>query len=130
MGKRLNPQRRRELKERQLLLAIRNAVNPSSYDETVRIRSAGLPTALWGSSAGLERGLLHGEANMVTYKQHKRRKPTPKGGVVSKAGIDVAFPHTIPDKVSATAIPASKDVRRISRPNKVVPKTKKVWSAS
>ena len=143
MAKRLNPQRRKALmaerkarEEHELTVAIRRSLNPSPYSEDVTIRTMGLPKALWGSSKGLSRGLIRQEAGTIspvsgeivplrTYAQHKRRKATAKGQVIGTANVPVTFPEQI---ASPTQAPARKDEKRISQPNKVVLKSKKLWS--
>ena len=86
MAKKLNPRRRAEMRAR------REAIqrNPSTLTDMGDVRTnVGQwdRERLFGSSKGLTRGLLHLEANVPTFPQHKRRKATKQALHVNPADL-------------------------------------------
>lgn len=126
MAKRLNPQRRREMRAKAILLEGRKARNPVLTDADVSIKTMGQPRALWGSSLKLDKGYVHSECGFITYAQHKRRSPTREA---VKCDLDTVAPYSVLDKLSDIAKPSPVDTKRVNRPNRVVPKSKRLWSS-
>ncbi|CAN5950613.1 unnamed protein product [Sphagnum jensenii] len=126
---RLNGKRRREMRLKQARLALAQELNPPLTTGEVRI-SLNPNRPMYGSSKSLDRGLLHTLADLPVYKQHKRSGLTGKGVVnVSLADPDkVTFPEHIRDEFPRLAKPLAVETKRVSRPNRVVPKSKKTWS--
>lgn len=137
MAKRLSPKRRRAMRQRLAHLELVKALNPTTqtdakpvgYDRSKVRKHAGLALALQGSSRKLSRGLLHKEADRPAYAQHKRRKPSKPAAHVNPADVEVIVqPHTIADDLPREAIPAAVPHKRVSRPDRVLPKGKKMFS--
>jgi hypothetical protein len=133
VSKRLNPKRRRELLQRKALTALAVARNPSTQGNIGRVRSVadrGLTklAVLSGSSKGLERGLLHTEANLATYSNAPRRSPTKAAMHINPSDVvSITTPDKVREPVNAE-FPTPKPQRRLSRPNKVVQVSQKPFS--
>jgi len=124
MGKRLS--RSLGKLERAAIRATMQAreVNPSTQVDIGHVRISGQPRALWGSSNGLPKGIIHEALGRPVYAQHKRRKPTAKPQVYV-APVEIT-PETVRHKPGREVMPTPHATKRITRPNKVIPVVRKV----
>lgn len=99
MAKRLNPKRRRELWERQMMTLTR----PSELTNEGQMRSnSGQWSKPSGSSNGLARGILHMEANQPLYAKPKRRKAITKALHVNPKDVEkILTPDKVKDSLDA-----------------------------
>lgn len=128
MAKRLNPKRRREMRQHVAAMQLASDLNPTTQGSTGTVRQATVKT-LYGPSTDRIKGLLHATLGVQQYAQHKRRKPSKPSVHVNAKDVVVTDPGNIRDQLPPEALPLPLPQKRMTRPNKVVTKGKKMWAA-